>query len=228
VSRAVADNEYPFAIATIRLQRIARRRGLAAVWREKQAAVCDGSVAVSAVRLPPSGRRGAGSFWQLPTRADEMAGVAVGDSLQVILMLWFGFPERPGLYDLSDNFARPQARGIDVRHRVQRYAFLLFVEVEDRRTIARAPVVALAIRRGGVMNLEKEFEDLAVADDRRIEDDFDGFGVVAMIEIRGIRCLAARVTHTGRQYPGIAAQQILHAPEATSGQQRGFGMSGHG
>jgi hypothetical protein len=54
---------------------------------------------------------------------------------------------------------------------------LLVAGVEDRRPIAGPDVVALAIARAWVVNLEEELEDLPVADARRIKDYLDYFGV---------------------------------------------------
>src|SRR5215470_5745025 len=55
---------------------------------------------------------------ELPVRADEMAGIAVGVPLKVILVLGFGFPEVAGRNDLGYRLARPEPRRIDVCDRV--------------------------------------------------------------------------------------------------------------
>src|SRR5215831_13780037 len=51
---------------------------------------------------------------QLPIRADEVAGIAVGVPLQVVLVLGLGFPEGAGGGDLGHDLPRPQAGGVDV------------------------------------------------------------------------------------------------------------------
>src|ERR687896_2705546 len=50
-----------------------------------------------------------GANRQSPVRPDEMAGVAAGISLEIILMLGFGFPEVACGNDFGNDLARPQA-----------------------------------------------------------------------------------------------------------------------
>ena len=138
-------------------------------------------------------------------------------------MLGLGLPERSGGRHLSDHLARPKPGGIDIGDGLQRDPLLLVAGIEDRRTVAGAAIVALAVWRRGIVDLEEKFQQLSKTDDLGIEDDLDGFGMVAVIAIGRIRNLAAAVTHPGRDHAGIAAQQILHAPEAAAGQHRAFG-----
>ena len=49
-----------------------------------------------------------GANRQFPIRPDEMARVAGGISLEVILMLWFGLPEVSYRHDFRYRLARPQ------------------------------------------------------------------------------------------------------------------------
>src|SRR6185312_5815209 len=100
-----------------------------------------------------------------------MAGVAVRIALQVVLMLRLGFPEIPDRRDLGDDLARPEPGGLDVRDRVLGDALLLRTRIEDRRAVARAEVVALAVARRRVVNLEEELQQLPIARLRGIEDD---------------------------------------------------------
>src|SRR5688572_24573069 len=134
---------------------------------------------------------------QSPVGPDEMAGVAVRISLEVILMLGFGLPELACGNDLGHNFVGPQARSIDISDRVFGNPPLLVAGVEDRGSIAGPDVVALAIARVWVVNLEKELEDLPIADAGWIEGDLDCFGVSFMIAIGPVRDGAARVTDAG-------------------------------
>src|SRR5688572_11741931 len=134
---------------------------------------------------------------QYPVGPNVMAGVAVRISLQVILMIGFGLPELACRNDFGHNFAGPQARSIDVGDRVFGNPSLLVAGVEDRGSIAGPDVVALAIARTWVVNLEEELEDLSIADAGRIEDDLDCFGVSFMIAIGPVRDGAARVTDAG-------------------------------
>src|SRR6185312_8882796 len=124
--------------------------------------VCNPANAVASLHPGYRSARGLLACRQLPVRADEVAGVAIGDALQVILMLGFGFPEVPGGRDLGNSLAGPQAGSVHV-----------LAGVEDRRAVAGADVVALPIHRGRVVDLEKELQQCAITDARRIERDLD-------------------------------------------------------
>src|SRR5450830_1327177 len=125
-----------------------------------------------------------------------MAGIAVWQALQVILVLGFRLPERAGRFHLRDDFGWPQAGSIDITDGVQGYLLLRIAGVENGRAVAGAQVIALTVFRAGVMNLEKEFEDLAIADDGRIEDDFNRLGVRAMVAVSGVGHVATAIAHT--------------------------------
>ena len=98
-------------------------------------------------RLPPG---------QHPVGAQEMAGVAVGVALQVILVLWLRLPEVPHRLDLGHGLARPNARSVDVGDGVLGDPLLLIVDVVDRRPVGDADVVALPVSRGGIVDLEED------------------------------------------------------------------------
>ena len=95
-------------------------------------------------------------------------------------MLGLGLPEGSGRRDLGDHLAGPQAGRVDVGDRVFGDALLLVVEVEDRRAVAGADVVALAVLRRRVVDLEEELEQVAVRDLLGVEDDLDGLGVAVV------------------------------------------------
>jgi hypothetical protein len=88
--------------------------------------------------------------------------------------------------------------------------------VKDRRPVAGADVVALAVAGGGIVDLEEEFQQVAKTDDAGIEHDFDRLGMVAMVAVGRILDLpaATRVEIT----PGLQADQILHSPETAAGE----------
>ena len=140
---------------------------------------------------------------QLPVRPDEVAGVAVGILLQVVLVLGLGLPERPGRRDLGDHLARPQAGGLDVGDRVLGDPPLLVAGVEDRRPVAGADVVALPVERGRVVDLEEELQQVPVGDLLRVEDDLDGLGVGAVVAVGRVRARRRRCSRRGwRSRPG--------------------------
>src|SRR3954463_696422 len=155
-------------------------------------------------------------------RPHEMAGVTPRIPLKGVLGLGLRFPKVACGNDFGDRLARPQAGSIDVSDRVFGNPFLLFTGIEDCRPIAGADVVALAITRARVVNLEEELEELTVADALRIEYDFDRFGVVAMVVISRVRDAAAGVTDSRRQDAVVTANEVLDAPEAAAGENRAF------
>ena len=79
-------------------------------------------------------------------------------------MLGLGLPERARRRDLGHHLARPQSGRVDIGDRIFRDPLLLVAGVEDRRTIARAAVVALAVQRRRIVDLEEEFQQLPIAD----------------------------------------------------------------
>src|SRR3984957_10710516 len=164
---------------------------------------------------------------KFPFRPNEVAGVAVGKLLQVILMLGLSFPERPRGRYFGDRFAGPQAGGVHVGNGVERGALLLFVRVVNRGTIAQPAVIALPVHGGGVVNLKKEFQNLAIADLRWVENNLDRFGVRAVIAIGRVGHVAAGIADARGDHTRLLAQQILHAPETTTGQNRFFRLSTH-
>src|SRR5260221_1449302 len=164
---------------------------------------------------------------KVPVRPDEMAGVAARIGQEVVLVLRLCLPEVGCGEDLGDRLARPQAGNIDVGDGVFGDPLLLVAGVEDRRPIAAADVIALPVARAGVMNLEEEFEDLPIADARRIKSDLDRLGVVAVVAIGGVRDAAAGVADPRRQNSVVTAKQVLHAPKATTGQNGSVLLYGH-
>jgi len=146
--------------------------------------------------------------------------------LEIILVLGLGFPEIADRRHFGHHLARPNTRGVDFGYGVVRDVLLFIIGVEDRRAIACADIVALAVACRRIMNLEEEYQQIAVADRLRIEHDLDRLGVAAMIAIGGVGHLTAGVADAGGYYAGIAADQILHTPEAAAGKHCAFGCHG--
>jgi hypothetical protein len=69
---------------------------------------------------------------------------------------------------------------------------------------------------------KKNSSDLAIAGLAGIEDDLDRLGVVAVVAVGGVGHLAAAIADAGRDHAGLAADQILHAPEAAAGEHGAF------
>ena len=146
-----------------------------------------------------------------------MAGVSVGNALQIVLMFRFGLPEIPRRHKLRYGLARPKCRGVDISDGLLSNPLLFFAGVEDCGAITVAEIVSLPVQGCWVMDLEEEFQQLAVRDFERIEDDFDGLGMTRMVAIGGVRDVTARVSDPRGDDAGVSTQQILHPPEATAG-----------
>src|ERR1051325_258536 len=158
--------------------------------------------------------------------AIEMAGIAVRIPLQVILVVVLGRPELAERHDLCRDRARPlRPRAL---HGALRGLALLLIVVEDRGAVLRPDVVALAVRRGRVVQAEEVVEDRVVRDLRRIESDLQRLGVAgaAGLHVLVARVLqrAAGVTDVGVDYAGQLAHQLFDAPEAAAGER---GRLGH-
>ena len=149
---------------------------------------------------------------QPPVGPHEMAGVAVGISLEVILMLGLGLPEVSGGHHFGHDFAGPQAGFVYIGAGVLGNPALLVGGVEDRRSIARPDIVPLPIARARVVNLEEELQDLPVADPGRVKDDLDCFCMCSVVAIRRIGRVASRVADAGGLHRRRYTQPDLPQP----------------
>src|SRR6185437_3918683 len=134
---------------------------------------------------------------QFPARPGKMAGVAVRVTLEIILMLRLGLPEIRNRRQFRHHLAGPQAGGLDVGDGVLGDLKLLQAGVENRRAVAGADVVALPVAGGGVVDLEEELQQVAKADDARIEHDLDRLGMVAVVAVGRVPDLAAGIADPG-------------------------------
>src|SRR3954451_25386105 len=100
-------------------------------------------------------------------------------------------------------------RRFDVGDRVYGDPFLLVRGVENRRAVARAPVVALTIARGGVVDLKEEFQQRPIVYRRGVESDLDRLGMAFMVAISRILHLTAGVADTGRDHARLLADEVL-------------------
>src|ERR1700679_18954 len=123
------------------------------------------------------------SFLQSPSRSNVMTRISVGETLQIVLMLWFGLPEGTRRSNLGNRLPRPQPRGVYVRDCFICDPPLLLTDIENRRTIARTDVVALAMFCGWIVNLKHELQQLTITRFCRIEDNLDRFGVCPVVAV---------------------------------------------
>ena len=119
-----------------------------------------------------------------------MACVSVWDALQVILVFRLRFPEGSRRGHLGHHSSGPQARRVDIGDGVLGHALLFVAGIENRRAVAGADVIALPVQRGRIVDLKEEFEELAVTDPGRIEDDLDPFGMGPVPATRKVLALA--------------------------------------
>jgi hypothetical protein len=186
-----------------------------------------GSERLARTRAADLARRRLSLPGQNPIRADEVACVAVRVSLEVVLMLGLGFPEWSCRHYLGHDFSGPAPRGVDVGDCLLGDATLLLIEVEDRRAIARPEVVALAVHGRRVVDLEEELEQVAIRGQIGIEHDLDRLGMRAVVAVGRIWNVASGVAHPSRDDSALLPEEILHSPEAASGQDRFLKSSVH-
>src|SRR6202022_3279664 len=116
-----------------------------------------------------------------------------------------------------------QAGRVDVGNRVLGDLLLRVAQVEDGRPVARPDVVALPVACGRVVDLEEELQQVPVGHLVRVEDDLDGLGVAAVVPVGRVRHVAAAVPDPSGDHAGQLADEVLHAPETTAGQDRLLG-----
>jgi hypothetical protein len=124
-----------------------------------------------------------------------VAGIAVWNTLQIILVLGLCLPECAGRRNLSHDFTWPQPRGLHVGDCSFGDALLFGAGIEDRRAIAESDIISLTIFCGRIVNLEKELEQPSVADLCRIENNLDSFGVSSVVAVGSIRHVPTRIAH---------------------------------
>ena len=77
------------------------------------------------------------------------------------------------------------------------------------------------------MDLEEELEDVPVGDALGVEDDLDRLGVAGMVGVGRVLVLPTGVAHAGGDDSVAHAQELLDAPEAAPGENRGLGVLAH-
>ncbi len=96
----------------------------------------------------------------------------------VILMVSLGFIKRFQGYDFSDDGPREKLGAVELRYVRLRHLFLLFVAIENRGSVLRSHIWALAVELSGIMgDRKKHFEQLALRDSGRVVRDPNGFSM---------------------------------------------------
>src|SRR4029078_4212314 len=99
-------------------------------------------------------------------------------------------------------------------------ALLLVVGVEDGRPVAASAVVALAILGGRIVDLGEDLQQVAEVGLRWVVDDLDRLRVPGVVAVGGVCVLPAGVADARRDHARLPADQVLHAPEAATRQDR--------
>jgi hypothetical protein len=127
-----------------------------------------------------------------------------------------------GRSQLGDNLARPQPRGINISDGVFRDPLLLVAGIKDGRPVTRSLVVALAVQRRWIVDLEEKFQKRPITDGLRTEGNLNGFSVITVVAVGRVWHLTTGVADSGSNHARIPAQQILHTPKATAGKDCAF------
>ena len=149
----------------------------------------------------------------------------------VVLVVFFSAVEGYERDDLRDDGLVEDVGGVELVDVVLGDVALLVVGVEDGRAVAGADVCALAVElRGVVDDGEEDAQERAVGDDGGVEEDFESFGVAGVFSADGavVGCFrgSSGVADGGAGYAFDALEDGLDAPEAASGEDCGFALSG--
>src|SRR5438477_1518087 len=95
---------------------------------------------------------------------------------------------------------------------------------EDGRTVLRAYVWTLAVRRGGIVHVPESLKQLLVRDLRRVVGELHHFGMASLIGanilIGRILGLAAQIAGCSIGNPWNLSKVGFHAPKATGAECR--------
>src|SRR5262252_10037169 len=159
---------------------------------------------------------------QLPAGADEVARLAIGMLLQVILVVLLRLPELPCRCYLRHDFSGPEAGCIDVGDGVDSDESLPFIGVEDGRTDVAPYLIALPVYRRRIVDPEEELQQTPVRNGVGVIDDLHRLGVIAAVVVGGVRGFPTGISDSGRDHPGLMAYQLLGAPVAPTCQDCRF------
>ena len=103
-----------------------------------------------------------GAARELPAGTNEVARLAIGMFLEIILVVLLSLPEWSGCDHLTNNSSGPQAGRIDIGDGVEGGTSLFFTGIEDGRTDVSPFFLALAVQRGRIVDLEEELQEIPV------------------------------------------------------------------
>ena len=159
-------------------------------------------------------------LWKNPVGTDEVAGVAARPLLQIIPVIGLGLPRTRRPAGPRSPLCHPTAPRHPHRRSYPRR------RASAPRRHNRCPTGRRAHDHcpGGSASSDRgsgrRIRDVPVARHCRVEDNLDPLGMRAVITIRGVRNIAARVTHTGRDDAGPLADRSCmpqkHPPARTA------------
>src|ERR1017187_5989689 len=168
-------------------------------------------------------RRGAKfllSRWNRSVLALDVAA-CLAALFQVALVVFFSAPEGLGGLDLRHNSLRFEAAlGGELGDFGTRLRFLLGRVKKDGGTVLCAPVRALAVEGGGVVEGKERIQQLFVRDNRRIEFEFDHLCVAGLVGadvfVGGSFKLAAFIAHGSGGDAGNGGKGGFNSPKTAS------------
>ena len=126
--------------------------------------------------------------------------------------------------DPRNNWRRKDMRLAQLRNIRRRHSPLLGILRKDRRAIARADIVALAIERCRVMDAKENFQQLLKTDGRRIVFQLADFGVIrrsaANLLVRRVGWIATGVAGNNRLDSSQLLEDGFQAPETSTAESR--------
>src|SRR5262245_3798057 len=133
-----------------------------------------------------------------------MAVVSSGVFDQVILMIRLGRIKRTGGNDLGHDIFFPFSRPLDFLLHLEGRLPLFLAVIKDRGTILGAPVISLAVFRGGVMKAEKIMKESLIRKYGGVKNNLNGLRMarVSLAHILVSRAgeVPSRVTHGGVEH----------------------------
>ena len=120
-------------------------------------------------------------YRQYPVSTWEVTRIALWVAFEIVLMFGFRLPEITRRFYFCTYPARPYTRRIDVGNCLLGNSFLHFIDIINARAIGQTNIITLSIFCARIMNLKKELEQLAKADDSRIKLNFNTLGMRCLL-----------------------------------------------
>ena len=169
-----------------------------------------------ATRIPDPA--GSAYYSLLPIPCSLYVAARLPALFQIALVVIFGAPEGLGGFDFGHNtFGLEAAFGGELLDLSAGLCFLLGGVEEDGGAVLRAPVRALAVECGGVVEGEEGVEKLFEADAVGVEVEFDDLGVAGLVGadvlVGGAVELAALIPDGSGGYARNGGKGRFNSPE---------------